>query len=265
MDAPAHALFDAHLHPEGLSDSDLETLLFFGVRAALVTAHHSPSPASPRTLLEHFDELVGKQLVRLERAGLRAYAALGVHPQALPRRGLSEVLSALPGYFGGGRVVALGEIGLQSGTQAEEEALLEQLALARRLKLPVLLHTPDKDKARITRQLLTLVRGSGVLASRVLVDHADGRTVKVILACGHYAGLTVHPHELKAERAVAIIRKLGSERLVLDTDAGDGAGDLLALARTANLLERARLSAQVVRRVASQNALDLLRLEQLPS
>ncbi len=263
MEAPASPLFDAHLHPEGLRDADLETLQFFGVRAALATAHHAASPASARSLLAHFDELVGTQLPRLERAGVRGYAALGVHPQVLPRRGLEEVLSALPGYFGGGRVVALGEIGLHVGGQAEEEAFLEQLALARRLKLPVLVHTPDRDKARLTRRTLTLLRESGVLPSRVLVDHADGRTVRVILACGHYAGLTVHPLELRAERAVAIIRKLGSERLVLDTDAGDGAGDLLALARTANLLARANLSAQVVRKVSAQNAREFLRVKDL--
>jgi hypothetical protein len=177
-----------------------------------------------------------------------------VHPRCIPRRGLSEVLASLPDYFRGGRVVALGETGLHAGGIEEEEAFLEQLALARQLKLKVLVHTPVLDKERHTRRILTLLQESGVRPSRVLVDHANGRTVRNILGCGHWAGLTLHPEALKAERAVALVRRLGSERLVLNSDAGDGAGDILGLARVANLLAKAKLSERVVKRVAFDNA-----------
>ena len=93
--------------------------------------------------------------------------------------------------------------------------LLRQLALAKRLQLPVLVHTPHKDKERITRRTLMLIRTSGFPPERVLVDHASGKTLTHILACGHHAGLTLHPDELSAERAVALIRRHGPERLVL--------------------------------------------------
>lgn len=246
-------LFDAHLHPEGLSDQDLESMRFFGVERALVVAHHFPEPTA-KGLRRHFDELVGRQLPRLERLGIRAYAALGVHPRCIPRRGLSEVLQALPDYFQGGRVVALGETGLHSGGEEEEEAFREQLALAKSLKLRVVVHTPVSDKERHTRRILALLQESGVLPSRVLVDHATGKTVRPILSLGHWAGLTLDPETLRAERAVALVRKLGSERILLNSDAGDGAGDILGLARMANLLAKAKLSERVVHRVASQNA-----------
>ncbi len=233
---------------------------YFGVGAALVAADHSPLHATAKAIFEHFEEIIDVQLPRLERAGLRAYAALGVHPRALPRRGLAEVLSALPGYFRGGKVVALGEVGLHLGGEAEEEAFTEQLALARRLKLPVLIHTPAKDKERLTRRALTLVRAAGVAPAQVLVDHASGRTLRLILECGHFAGLTLHPDELVAEAAVALIRKFGSERIVLDTDSGDGAGDILGLARVVSLLRRAKLSDRVVTRVSSDNARKFFRV-----
>ena len=74
------------------------------------------------------------------------------------------------------------------------------------------------------------------------------------------AGLTLHPEALKAERAVALVRRLGSERLVLNSDAGDGAGDILGMARAANLLAKARLSERVVRRVTHDNAERFLQL-----
>ena len=37
------SLFDAHLHPEALSDQDLESMRFFGVERALVVAHDEAS------------------------------------------------------------------------------------------------------------------------------------------------------------------------------------------------------------------------------
>src|SRR5262249_21127853 len=157
------------------------------------------------------------QLPRLERAGIRAYAALGVDPRCIPRRGLSEVLSVLPSYFQGGKVVALGAVGLHRGGEGEEEALGEAVALGRELKLRVLVHTPALDKARITRRTLNVLRASRILPSSALVDHAHSRTVRLILECGHFAALTIHPDEVSGERATALVRRLGSERLVLDS------------------------------------------------
>src|SRR4029077_7571493 len=193
-------------------------------------------------------------LPRLERAGLRAYTALGVHPLSLPRRGLAEALHRLPEYLSDRRAVAVGLIGLRAGTPAELEAFEEQLSLARRLKLPVLVTTPAEGRDAATKRMLSVLKGSGLDPGRVLVDGADAKTVRLIRETGHVAGLTLHPDCLSPEAAVALVRKLGPERLVLDTAAGEGASDLLGLARAAHLLEKAGLSNAVVRAVTTQNA-----------
>ncbi len=251
-------LFDARLHPAALDGRDLETLQRFGVRGALVVADGTAHPPTPAALFKHFDHLLGHELPRLERAGLRAWAALGVHPAALPRRGLGEVLEALPGYLRGGRVVALGLLGLARGDEAEVEALLEQLALADEYRLAAVVTAPGRDKVRVTKRLLTVLRDARVVPERVLVDGAVGRTVRVIRELGFHAGLTLHPDHLTVERAVALVRALGPERLVLASAAGDGASDILSLSRAAHRLEAAGLSAGVVDRVACRNATTLL-------
>jgi predicted metal-dependent TIM-barrel fold hydrolase len=253
-------MFDAHLHPEALSDQDLESMAFFGVTSALALAHHAPAERRVKHLFEHFDDLLGRQLPRLERAGIHGWAALGVHPLSAPARGLPEVLAALPGYLRGGKVVAVGEVGLHRGGEAEEEALVEQLALAAKLRLPVVVHSPHQAKEKLTRRMLNLILSSAVAPGRVLVDHASPRTVQPILACGFWAGLTVHPDELGAEKAVALVRRFGTERVVLNSDSGDGAGDILALPRAVRLLEKAQLSAAVVSRVAEENARRFLKV-----
>ena len=250
------ALFDAHLHPMRISDQDLESLAFFGVQRALAVTHSVEEP-SARTLRLHWDRLVEEELPRLKRAGIQARAALGIDPRSLPRRGLSELLSVLPDYFRGAKVAAIGETGLQSGDEAEEEAFLAQLDLAKQLHVPVVVHTPFRDKERLTRRILVLLRLSGVSPAEVLVDHASGRTVRLILARGHQAGLSIHPESLTAERAALLVRRLGSERLILSSDAGDPSGELLGVPRALSRMAKAGLSERVMERVAFQNASSL--------
>lgn len=264
-DRPAEAdggvrpLFDVRLQPESVSGADLETMRFFGLSAAVVAAQAQPR-ATAASLREHFDDLVRRQLPRLAAAGVRGYAALGVHPQAVPRRGLSEVLSALPSYFTAGKVVALGAIGLHQGGEAEVEAFSEQLLLARRLKLPVLITTPRRDKERVTKRALRMLGESGLPPQRVLVDRANAATLPLVLECGYWAALAVHPDELTAEAAVAIIRRRGAQRLMVSSSAGAGAGDILALARLVSLLGKGHLSPQLIAKVAHENAAEFFRV-----
>ena len=253
-------VFDLRLHPASLSEQDLESLRFFGVTGALLVADSSPSPTAD-ALLEHFETLTTVQLRRFEKAGFETRIALGIHPLSVPARGLHRVLDALPSFFSSGRVVALGLLGLARGGPLEEEAFDAQLQLARRLKLPVIASAPLLKRETMTKQLLTRLRESKLPAERVVVDGANAKTVRLILGRGHVAGLTLHPDQLTVEKAVPLIRALGAERVVLNTAAGDGAGDLLALPRAANRLTQSGLTRSVVSRVAGQNARAFLGLK----
>jgi predicted metal-dependent TIM-barrel fold hydrolase len=251
-------VLDARIHPAALVDQDLETLRAFGVDAVVLVSDASVHPATPAALLASFERLLTHEVPRFERAGFATRVALGVHPAVVPRRGLGQVLEELPAFLRGGKVAALGLLGLQRGGAAEEEALLEQLALARRLQVPALVATPHRNREAVTRRLLTVLQGSKLPVDRILIDGAVGRTVKTIRALGYWAGLTLHPEHLSGEKAVAVVRALGPERLVLDTGAGDGPGDLLALPRARHLLEKGGLTRAVVTRVTRGNAAALL-------
>ena len=120
---------------------DLQTLRYFGVQRALVVAHFLEE-TSVEALQAQVASLLAVQLPRLAASGIDASVALGVHPRSLPRRGLQAVLDALPAAFDAGRVVALGEIGPHTGGPLEEAAMVEQLLLACRLRVPVVVHTP---------------------------------------------------------------------------------------------------------------------------
>jgi predicted metal-dependent TIM-barrel fold hydrolase len=257
--AELEPLFDLHLHPHALTATDLESMRLFGVTEALAFADPL-ADASPRRVLQQLERLATKEADRLARAGITPFVAVGVHPQSLPSRGLTEVLAHLPDLFRG-RVVALGEIGLSRGGEDEEHAFLEQLELARRLGVPVVVHTPARDKEPLTRRTLALVKQSRIPPARVLIDHATLKTARLALEVGHHAGLSIHPESISAERAVLAVRRLGATRLCLDSDAGAGASDILGLSRAAHLLGKAGLSARVVDRVTRANARMFLKLD----
>src|SRR5256714_2229977 len=159
---------DLHLHAEGVSDADLTTLAWFGLRAA-VTCANDAGASSAEEVRRHWDGLVTVQTDRLRAAGIRPWVALAVHPARIPWHGVDDLLHRLPHYFDDPRVVALGELGLHRGGQREEEIFSRQRALAARFRKPVILHTPDKEQAAPTRRLLALVKESPVEPSRLLV------------------------------------------------------------------------------------------------
>lgn len=249
---------DLHLHAEGVSDDDLRTLSFFGLSAAITCAHEGGAQSAP-DLRRHWDELVGRQAARLKAAGIRPLVALGVHPARIPWHGIDELLHLLPHYFDDPRVVALGELGLDQGGEREEDVLSRQLELSIALRRPVIVHTPTKDKLAVTRRLLALLRESRVPPARVLVDHVSAETFALVRACGHWAGLTLQPGGFDAD-ACALLAKNGAEQVVLTSDIGDGASDLLALPRAADALHRAGLGEDVRRRALSEGPLAFLGL-----
>jgi len=249
---------DLHLHADGIPDQDLATLAYFGVRAA-VTCARDAGAGSARELRRHWDELVQVQTERLRRAGIRPMVALALHPARIPWHGADELLQRLPHYFDDPRVVALGELGLHEGGEREEDIFSRQLRLAAQLRKPVIVHTPGREKLARTRRLLALIQQSPIEPARVLVDHVSPVTFALARGIGCWAGLTVQPGLFDAEAAAALISREGPEGIVLTSDIGEGATDLLALPKAAEALEEAGLSDELRRRVLCEAPLAFLR------
>ena len=260
MTAGTTELVDLHLHAEGLSDADLTTLAFFGLRAALTCAHDAAGSATTEGLRRHWDELVSVQAPRLKAAGIRPLVALGVHPARIPWHGLDALLADLPRYFDDPRVVALGELGLHNGGEREEEVLVRQLALSLEVRRPVLVHTPSTEKLARTRRLIAVLREARMPPSRVLIDHVNEETFPLVRACGYWVGLTLQPGGLEAKAAAELLRRHGAEGVVLTSDIGEGPSDLLALPRAADALAQAGLSLELRRRALFENPLQFLGL-----
>jgi TatD DNase family protein len=147
------------------------------------------------------------------------YAAVGIHPHDASRAdeiALAEV-TALAGHP---RVVAVGEIGLDyfrnlSPRRAQLDALRAQLALAREVRKPVLLHCRDAHA-----ELLEVLAVEG-LPERGGIMHCFSGDVAVARRCLDLglvlsiAGPVTYPN---ARRLPDVVRLAPADRLVVETD-----------------------------------------------
>ena len=175
---------------------------------------------------------------------------------------MDDLLHRLPRYFDDPRVVALGELGLHEGGEREEELLARQLELSLALRKPVIVHAPGQAKLPVTRRLLAVLRESRLPPARVLVDHVTEETFLLVRACGHFAGLTLQPGLVEPDDAAQLLSRNGAEGVLLTSDIGEGASDLLALPRAAEALRKAGLSEALARRALYEGPLSFLGLSE---
>lgn len=251
--SPPLPVFDGPLDAEGLQDADLETLRLFGVEAVLIAP--PPLPVSDaREARARLERLLTHQLPRFARAGIRAWASLGLSGSSLPERGLHEVLDVLPELCAGGRAVAIGPLDLAGTSAAVEEAFEAQVALAARLELPVLVNAGAASLAPV----IARVQAQAQPPRRTLLLRLDEAGARIALGLGFYAGLSLHPSVQSLEQAIGAVRRLGARKVVVSNQAGGG--DLLALPRAAHRMEKEGLSEALIARVGGLNLAALLHL-----
>jgi hypothetical protein len=167
------------------------------------------------------------------------------------------VLDVLPRYLAKDGVVAVGEVGFDSMTAEEESAFRRQLELAGEYDLPVLVHTPHRDKLAGTRRTLELVADSGLPPERVLVDHLNETTVTLVDDVGCWAGFSIYPDTKMDEyRMVRILRERGPERVLVNSAADWGRSDPLKTRKTADAMLAAGFTDDDVDRVMWRNPVE---------
>jgi predicted metal-dependent TIM-barrel fold hydrolase len=151
----------------------------------------------------------------------------------------------LPSFATKEGVVAIGEIGFDEQTQAEEKYFRLQLDLARELDLPVMIHTPHRDKKRGASRSMDIILEHKLAPSRVVIDHVNEETVAEVLDRGFWAGFSIYPHsKMTAPRMCEIVKTYGADRLIVDSACDWGVSDPLSVPKTAMLLAERGLRAE---------------------
>jgi uncharacterized protein len=250
---------DPHIHMNVRTTADYEAMAAAGIVAVIEPAFWVGQPrTSVGSYIDYLSTLVGWERFRAGQFGIRHYCAIGLNSKEANNPRLAEqVIDILPRYCLKEGVVAIGEIGYDEQTDAEDKYLRAQLELAKELGMLVMVHTPHRDKKRGTSRTMDVCEEHGLLPSRVMIDHNNEETVREVLDRGFWAGFTIYPKtKMDGERMVEILRRYGSERLFIDSSADWGVSDPLAVPATANLMRQRGIGEEDVRRVCYQNALD---------
>jgi predicted metal-dependent TIM-barrel fold hydrolase len=251
-------IFDPHIHMTSRTTDDYERMAAAGVRALVEPAFWLGQPrTSVDTFADYFDSLVGWEPFRAAQFGIRHHAAIALNPKEANDPRCARVLGLLPRYLEKDGVVAVGEVGYDAMTPAEDEAFAAQLALAVAHDLPALVHTPHRDKARGTERTLKVVAESGIAPGRVLVDHLNEVTVDLVRDSGCWMGFSIYPDtKMSPPRMVEILRRCGTDRMLVNSAADWGRSDPLLTVATAEAMRAAGFDEDDVDRVLWRNPVE---------
>ena len=227
-------IFDPHIHMSARTTDDYIAMYESGVRAVVEPSFWLGQPrTSVGSFVDYFDALIGWERFRAAQYGIRHHCTIGLNPKEANDPRCREVLAVLPRYLAKDGVVAVGELGYDSMTPEEDEVFVAQLALARDVGLPAVVHTPHRDKAAGTTRTLEVVRDSGIGPERVVVDHLNETTVAEVAASGCWMGFSIYPDtKMDERRMVAILREYGTERMLVNSAADWGQSDPLKTRKT---------------------------------
>ncbi|MBF0243813.1 MAG: TatD family hydrolase [Planctomycetes bacterium] len=249
---------DPHVHMGSRTTDDYAAMKAAGVVAVIEPAFWMGQPRnSAASFIDAFAALVGWERFRASQFGIHHYCAIGLNAKEANNLELAEeVLELVSSFALKEGVVAIGEIGFDDHSPAEEAAYRTQIDIALELNLPVVVHTPHRDKKRGTLRLMDIAREHGLPPESTIIDHNNEETVDEVLARGYWTAFTIYPNtKMSSARMAAVVTRYGSERIIVDSSADWGVSDPLAVPKTARVMLEKGLGEEAVRKTCYDNAL----------
>ncbi|WP_372396142.1 TatD family hydrolase [Azospirillum sp. HJ39] len=249
-------LFDPHIHMTSRTTDDYAAMRRAGIVAVTEPAFWLGQPRTHAGSFEdYFLSLVGWERFRASQFGIRHFCTLGLNPKEANNPDIVDpVLDLVDLYLEKDGVVAVGEIGYDDMTPAEDDILSRQVEMAMRHRLPIMVHTPHRDKKAGTRRTIDLLREAGVPPHMVLIDHNNEETLPITLDSGCWAGHTIYPgSKMDEPRMVGLVQTYGAERIMVNSSADWGISDPLKVPKTVAAMEEAGISAAAIETVVWRN------------
>jgi predicted metal-dependent TIM-barrel fold hydrolase len=249
-------IFDPHIHMTSRTTDDYLAMAAAGIVAVVEPAFWLGQPRTHVGSFEdYFRALLGWERFRASQFGIRHFCTLGLNPKEANNPVVAQgVLDLLPKYLDKEGVVAVGEIGYDDMSPEEDKYFALQLELAERHELPVLVHLPHRDKKAGTERTIALIRELRFPEERVLIDHNTEQTLPIVLDSGCYAGHSIYPKtKMDEDRMVALVKKYGTGRIIINSAADWGVSDPLKVPKTAQRMREGGISEQDIETVVWTN------------
>ena len=249
-------IFDPHVHMTSRTTDDYEAMAAAGIVALVEPAFWLGQPRTTvGSFVDYFNSLIGWERFRASQFGIRHFCTIGLNPKESNNPKLTEeVLALMPRYLDKDGVVAVGEIGFDDQTDVEERSFARQVEMAAEFNLPVLIHTPHRDKKQGTIRSIQVVRSVGFPEERVLIDHNNEETLPIVLESRCWAGHTIYPNtKMDEERMAALVKKYGSDRIIVNSAADWGISDPLKVPKTIAVMRAQGISDETIQQIVWSN------------
>jgi len=213
---------DPHIHMAARTTDDYETMARMGCVAVSEPAFWAGwDRSNVGSFRDYFRHITEFEPQRAAQYGIAHYTWMCINSKESDNLEIArEVIRIIPEFLDRPTVLGIGEIGLNKNTRNETIVFQEQVELAVKHDQMLLVHTPHlADKYQGTRIILDILGGdSRIDPARVLIDHCEEHTVKLVLDKGFWAGMTLYPTtKCTPDRAVDMVEIYGGERMVVDT------------------------------------------------
>lgn len=252
--------FDPHIHMYSRTTDDYAAMAKAGIK---VVVQPSFWLGSPRTFVgtfeDYWEHMITFETKRAKDFGIEHFVCISVNPKEATIRplALDAVEPMRRNYLDRERVVAVGELGYNLINDLEEEVFVKQLNIAKSMNMLVMIHLPHTNKVEAMGRIERILNNGEYSRAKILIDHNTEETIQKTLELGLWAGLSVYPvTKLSPERAMDIIKKHGSDKIMINSAADWGVSDPLSVPLVAEGMRSHGFSSSDIEKVTYYNACD---------
>ena len=257
---------DAHLHTDMIEDAQLQKLVMMGMEAAVIPSPHmfiGTHDADAVLLL--WERFLTMEATTAKTLGYEAFSSLSVPFFGVNHADAEKCLERLPEFLQHERVVALGEIGLDNGTDFEVELFRQHLRIAMAHDLPVILHTPIRMAPQgptVTPRVHEIILEEGFPVERCVFDHAGEETMDFRMSTGGMVGLSVCWDKMPPEAAARIVidHPEWRDRLIINSELGGHGNDYFMVPRVMLAMKLMGLDKATIDKVCWQTPREFFKL-----
>jgi len=258
-----HPLADSHTHIDMMAFAGYEELALMGVTHAVTHAcvFGASGAASCRDqakkLLTRHRQTAADHLIDLR-------VCLGVHPLGIPPD-WEELVSELPQALKQEGVAGIGEVGLHTASEVEQECLLAQLKVAAQGNWPVSIHLPPYEPGKggrdpVVRRILELMAEAKLDPGLACIEHVDLDVARLVNESGCWLGLSLGPGRLDAKKLAENGKNLYRRGMLSSDYVNFLPRDWCAVPRAVLGLRKLKADEGFIRAIGWENAREFYRL-----
>jgi predicted metal-dependent TIM-barrel fold hydrolase len=264
-------LFDPHIHMYSRTTDDYEAMSRAGIEIIVQPSFWLGSPRRfVGTFEDYWENMISFEPKRAKEFGIEHYVCISVNPKEAAERPLAiDAVEAMvkKGYLERDRVVAVGEIGYDQINELEEEIFIKQLDIASERDMLMTIHLPHKNKLKGIQSIERIMNVNSdsnkvkYNTRKMLIDHNVEETIEKTLELGMWAGLSVYPvTKLSPDRAIEILKKYGTEHVMVHSAADWGRSEPLSVPIVAREMRKSgEFSENEIEKVTFSNALEFFK------